>query len=136
MKNTSMILIFLLLTAMFFSGCAQTSVQAPAQNVSQAIQTGNSTNTSSSNQNQTQTGGVIEISIQNYAFNPSTLTVKAGDTVKWTNYDSTPHQIVGGFDSSPVLSQGETFEFPFITPGTYDYYCGINPSMKGRIVVQ
>ncbi|MDD5337053.1 MAG: cupredoxin domain-containing protein, partial [Candidatus ainarchaeum sp.] len=76
------------------------------------------------------------VTIQNFAFNPGTLTVTVGTTVKWTNQDPTPHQIKSDAFNSQPLSQGNSFEFRFDTPGTYNYSCAIHPSMKGVIVVQ
>lgn len=74
--------------------------------------------------------------IQNYSFSPSTLTVKAGTTVTWTNKDSATHNLKSSTFSSPDLGTGDTFKFTFNTPGTFDYSCGIHPTMTGTIIVQ
>jgi len=81
------------------------------------------------------------IAIKNFAFDPSTLTVKSGSGVMWTNLDSAPHAIV--FDiGSPVtyssgsLPPGSSYSLSFTKLGTYTYHCSIHPSMKGTIVVQ
>ncbi len=76
------------------------------------------------------------INIQNFAFNPAALTVKAGDTVTWTNNDSVQHQIKSNTFNSAPLTQGQTFSFTFTTAGTFDYSCAIHPAMKGQIIVQ
>lgn len=76
------------------------------------------------------------VTIQNFAFNPGTLTVKQGATVTWTNQDSTVHKIKSDTFNSPNLSQGDTFKFVFTTKGSYDYSCSIHPSMTGKIVVE
>lgn len=76
--------------------------------------------------------------IQNYAFNPSTLTIKAGGNVTWTNHDSVDHQVksdTGLFESSP-LANGQSYTYQFTSPGTYNYSCAIHPTMHGTIVVQ
>ncbi|HTW97027.1 MAG TPA: cupredoxin family copper-binding protein [Candidatus Methylomirabilis sp.] len=79
---------------------------------------------------------ISPVSIQNFSFNPSSLTVSVGTTVVWTNNDPVPHQIGSdSFNSSP-LSQGGTFSHKFTTAGTYDYHCTIHPSMTGTITVQ
>ena len=135
MGNESVIILSLLLAAVIFSGCAQTSVPAQGNNSSQTT-VPVVTNQTQNNQSQVQQREAVGVSIKNFAFNPSTLTVKVGETVRWTNDDSAPHQIAGGFANSPVLPQGATFEFTFTTAGTYDYHCAIHPSMKGTIVVQ
>ena len=76
------------------------------------------------------------IAIKNFAFSPAELTVKAGDTVIWTNEDSAPHSIKSESFNSQTLSSGDSFSFKFENTGTYDYTCGIHPSMKGKIIVE
>lgn len=94
------------------------------------------TQTQVQNQTQTPSAGAANVAIRNFAFAPATLTVKAGDTVTWTNDDSVPHQIKSETFNSASLSRGQTFSFTFQTAGTYDYSCAIHPSMKGQIIVQ
>ena len=77
-------------------------------------------------------------------FVPETLTVSKGTTVTWTNEDTTLHTVTSGnpeagnsgteFDSS-YLAAGKTFQHPFNTAGTFDYYCTLHPYMKGKVVV-
>ena len=76
------------------------------------------------------------ISIENFSFNPSTLTITAGTTVTWTNNDSATHTIKSPNFNSQDLPHGQTFAFKFDTEGTYDYSCGIHPAMTGKIIVQ
>jgi len=79
--------------------------------------------------------------MKNFAFDPSTLTVKTGSVVTWVNQDATPHTIVSDtgslvpFSSAP-LPPGASYNFTFTMPGTYTYHCSIHPSMTGTIVVQ
>jgi plastocyanin len=79
------------------------------------------------------------ISIDNFTFNPPTLTVKAGTAVTWTNKDDIPHGIASsnnGFSRSKAMDTDDSFSFTFTTPGTYQYFCYIHPHMTGTIVVQ
>jgi plastocyanin len=79
------------------------------------------------------------ISIDNFTFNPPTLTVKAGTTVTWTNKDDIPHGVASSnnaFTRSKALDTDDSFSFTFTTPGTYQYFCYIHPHMTGTIVVQ
>jgi plastocyanin len=79
------------------------------------------------------------VTIKDFAFTPSTMTVKAGTTVAWTNLDSAPHTIVsdsGGEISSETLSNGQSYTHTFNTQGTFKYHCGIHSSMKGTIIVE
>ncbi len=76
------------------------------------------------------------ITISNFTFVPSTVTVSAGTTVTWRNGDPTVHTVDSDIFHSPNLSQGDTYSFTFNTRGTFDYICAIHPSMKGTIVVE
>jgi amicyanin len=79
------------------------------------------------------------VSIDNFTFNPPTLTVKAGTTVTWTNKDDIPHGIASSsnaFTRSKALDTDDSYSFTFTTPGTYQYFCYIHPHMVGTIVVE
>jgi plastocyanin len=83
--------------------------------------------------------GANQVNIQNYAFNPSTLTIKAGENVTWTNHDTyVNHQVKSdtGLFESGSLGNGQSFTYQFMSPGTYNYSCTIHPSMHGKIIVQ
>lgn len=70
-------------------------------------------------------------------FDPPTLTVQPGTTVKWTNAGKHPHTVTvrgGKFDSGDV-APGGTYSVTFQTPGTYRYYCKHHKGMEGTIVV-
>lgn len=80
-------------------------------------------------------GKVVEVSIQGFAFDPASVEISPGDTVKWTNRDSAPHIIKGSTFESESLAKGDTYEFVFTESGVYDYICSIHPSMKGTVTV-
>ena len=62
-----------------------------------------------------------------------------GTTVKWTNNGSTPHTVTstgGGILSSSTLNRNDSFEFRFMSPGKYPYFCTIHGQvMSGTITV-
>lgn len=81
----------------------------------------------------------LSVEISNFAFSPSTLTVKAGDSVTWTNKDSVSHTITSDSGSelgSSPISSGGTYSHTFNTAGTYSYHCSIHVSMKGTVIVE
>lgn len=98
------------------------------------------TKTSSSTSSQgTVAGQGSMVSIKSYNFNPTTVNIRVGETITWTNEDSAPHTIVsdsGKEISSSSLSNGQTYSHTFSTAGTYDYHCSIHPSMKATIIVK
>lgn len=76
------------------------------------------------------------VTIKNFAFSPATLTVKAGSTVTWTNQDTIAHDVKGDTFQSATLNTGDAFQFTFDKAGTYEYICGLHPTMKGTIIVE
>jgi plastocyanin len=81
------------------------------------------------------------------AFSPNPINVHVGDTVTWTNRDSTPHTVTSGingrpdgrFDSSPnlnpLIAPAATFSHTFTEAGGYPYYCSLHPNMIGTVIV-
>ncbi len=85
------------------------------------------------------TAAANSVEIKGFAFNQATITVAKGTTVTWTNDDSAPHTVTTtnapvDFDSG-TMNKGDTFSQTFDTAGTYEYYCSIHPSMKGKVIV-
>jgi len=78
------------------------------------------------------------VSINDFAFTPSPVTVTAGSTVTWTNNQSgVAHTVTaddGSFDSGR-LGTGQTFSMTFSAAGTVAYHCSIHPFMHGTITV-
>ena len=79
------------------------------------------------------------IEIKDFAFNPQTITVKAGEKVTWINRDEEPHTVVSvekQFKKSPALDTDQEFTITAGAPGTYMYFCSVHPKMTGTIVVE
>ena len=78
------------------------------------------------------------VQIVDFAFQPSTITVTAGETVTWANAGATTHTVTaddGSFDSGS-LDPGNRFANLFDKPGTYTYHCSIHSSMHGTVIVK
>lgn len=80
----------------------------------------------------------LEAKIDNFAFTPKELTVKAGSTVDWTNKDDTPHTVTSdnGVFASPVMDTDQSFHYTFQKPGKFPFHCKLHPTMTGVVVVQ
>ena len=79
-----------------------------------------------------------EVRIKDYKFVPERVTVRAGETVKWTNDERrASHSVVfpGERIESERLLGGESWERRFERPGTYPYFCEPHPEMKGVVEV-
>jgi plastocyanin len=78
------------------------------------------------------------VTIAGLAFNPATVTIQVGDSVTWTNQDSTAHTATAGdgsFDTGQ-LANGDSDSVTFDTAGTFAYICSIHPQMSGSVVVE
>jgi plastocyanin len=77
------------------------------------------------------------VTIANFSFSPSTLSVRAGTTVTWTNNDSTAHTVTldDGSAASADIASGATFQHTFTAAGSFTYHCRIHPTMTATIVV-
>ena len=89
------------------------------------------------------------------AFEPASITIKAGETVRFVNDSVLPHTVTADpakarnpdstslpegaetFDSGN-LAAGESFSHTFTKPGTYQYFCIPHElaGMTGTIIVQ
>jgi amicyanin len=80
----------------------------------------------------------IPVTIDNFVFEPTRLTIKAGTTVTWTNRDDIPHTVAAKdrLFKSKAMDTDETYSFTFSTPGEYSYFCSLHPHMTGTIVVE
>jgi plastocyanin len=81
--------------------------------------------------------GETRLTIDNFTFKPDTITVPLGTTITWENDDDIPHSIVEttGTFHSQALDTEDKFSFTFATAGTFEYFCGLHPHMKGKVVV-
>ena len=72
------------------------------------------------------------------AYNPTTITVKKGDTITFKNEDGFAHTFTaddGAFDSGNVDGGGQ-FQFAPDAESTIAFHCKIHSNMKGTITVE
>ena len=83
--------------------------------------------------------GTEEARIVDFDFAPRRLTVQAGTTLRFTNTGARPHTATdrgGTFDTKPI-DPGASAEVTLSAPGTYFYFCRINPAkMNGVLTVE
>jgi plastocyanin len=83
--------------------------------------------------------GAAQVDIENYLYVPQSVTISAGEAVRWTNIDKVGHtatSVTPGMFDSGNLGQGESWQFTFNTTGVYEYLCTPHPWMTGTITVQ
>jgi plastocyanin len=78
-----------------------------------------------------------EVQIVDFDYNPRTLTVASGTSVRFTNSGTARHTVTAvdkSFDSG-FLATTDSYKRSFSAPGTYPYFCVIHPEMTGSVVV-
>ena len=90
-------------------------------------------------------GGGARVGMKDIQFDPKDITVKAGETITFTNDESVPHDVHkesgpgDDFSSGPDggMQEGDTFKLKLDKPGTYEYVCRVHaPGMAGTITVK
>ena len=76
------------------------------------------------------------VNIVSGGYTPSALSIKAGDTVVWTNTDTVDHTVTSmpTYDSTTIMPGG-TWSYTFNSTGTYNYSCLFHQTMTGQVVV-
>jgi plastocyanin len=70
------------------------------------------------------------------SYDPNPGSVKAGQSVSWTNNDTTTHTATGdGWDTGQIAPGQTSAPIKFSTAGTFNYHCSIHPSMVGTLNV-
>src|SRR4051812_39055308 len=79
------------------------------------------------------------VNIFGSSFSPKTVTITAGDTIRWVNRDNANHQVYAdkGQFVSPILGPNHVFSFTFRAAGTYTYKDELHPKqLTGKVVVK
>lgn len=83
--------------------------------------------------------GTVLVDIQMGGFQPETVTVAPGRSVRWTNRTNLTHTVVatGGEFQSQFISPTFWFEAVFPNAGTFEYRCGLHvDEMLGAVIAQ
>ncbi len=83
-------------------------------------------------------GAAVAVKMSQIMFSPKTVSAKVGQTVTWTNEDSTAHNVTaqgGESFKSADFGQGKSYSYKVDKPGTIKYVCTIHPGMEGTITV-
>jgi amicyanin len=85
-------------------------------------------------------GAVIaaQVDMASIKFAGETVTISAGQAVRWTNRDPLEHTVTfdGAEPGSPPIPPNGSYVHRFDKPGTYTYHCTPHPFMKGTVIVR
>lgn len=81
------------------------------------------------------------VTVQSFSFTPASVTIQAGDAVRWSNAGGTHNvrSLTGpdAFGSGEPAGSEWQYTFTFTQPGTYTYQCDVHGTlMQGTVVVQ
>lgn len=81
-------------------------------------------------------GGKV-VDMKDTRFMPERIELRVGQTVRWHNSDSIPHNATADDERfrSPNLDQGEQFDWTADKPGTVHYVCTLHPGQEGDLVI-
>lgn len=81
---------------------------------------------------------VVDVAIDNFSFQPRTVNVDAGTTIRWTNLDAARHNVVdvtNGRFTTTSLGTGEQYSTTVGAGESTTYQCTLHSGMDGVIEV-
>jgi plastocyanin len=130
MRRTLLLLFAALALGLFAAGCGSDDESSSEPAASQPAETQSSGSGG---------GDVVTVAMKNIQFDPKTVTVDPGQTIRWENLDTVDHDVVateGDGPKSDTFGKGGTYEFTPKTAGTIQYECTLHPGMVGTIEVR
>ena len=128
------LLIVAIIFSLLLAACSSVPAPEPVMNQPVEEKQGDSKGVSAG-------GDAASVVIKGFKFVPAELKIKKGTTVNWRNEDGAAHTIESSDKNNKILnsdelSDGDTYTFTFQDAGSFAYFCGIHPSMKGTIIVE
>lgn len=80
----------------------------------------------------------VEVGMYDNRYEPKSITVAVGTTVRWTNYSNQRQTVTSdtGLWDSQGLAPGATTSYTFTQPGKYVYHSSVNPDLVATVIVQ
>jgi plastocyanin len=79
------------------------------------------------------------VDIRDFCFAPTVLRAEPGETITFSNLDTTGHTVLGANGSwgsfDMLHPRTGTVSYRFVRPGVYAYVCTYHPGMVGTVVV-
>ena len=78
----------------------------------------------------------VQVTIKNFVYNPTPVTVSVGGTVVWVNQDDMTHTATAddaAWDTGDIQAGTSSSPIQFSTAGTFAYHCTPHPRMKGIV---
>jgi plastocyanin len=125
--------------ALAFAGCGSSSKSSTSSSSSTPpASTPPASTPSTASSGGASAGKTVEVTMQNTAFAPKSISAKVGQTIVWTNKDPFDHNVTakkGEEFKSKNFGQGAKYSYKLDKAGTISYVCTIHPGMDGTITV-
>jgi len=118
--------------------CAVVALAAAGCGGNDDNDSGSSSTSSAASSSSSSGGDTVEIKMKGFQFSPKDTTVKVGQTIKWTNEDTTDHNVTadsGEEFKSKDFGQGESYEYKADEAGKVTYECTLHPGMKATLTI-
>ena len=146
MKTSNRILAGMTVAALAVTACADSGDGADAPSPDTATPTAAQTSAPDEGTAPADEGSsdAAAVEIDDFAYDPESISVAAGTEVTWTNVDPALHSVTAGtpdapepdtFDLDGIEEAGQTVSHTFDEPGTYDYFCRYHDFMLGTVEV-
>ena len=83
-------------------------------------------------------GAATTVTASDFAFDPESVTVAAGDGIELVNDGEAEHNITAedaGLDEDVDAGDTVTIDTSGVEPGSYDFFCEYHPAMTGTLEV-
>ena len=82
-------------------------------------------------------GKIHTVEIRDFAFVPAVITVNAGDTIRWVNFDIVPHTATASDNSwnTGEIKSNENATLVVSDAMVLSYYCIFHPAMTASVQI-
>ncbi len=84
-----------------------------------------------------QAASTVQVEINDFYYKPDNVSIRAGDTVVWTNNGGVLHTVTTDDHTlnSPQMSHGMSYNHTFAVAGAWKYYDSLHPGYFGLVYV-
>lgn len=76
------------------------------------------------------------VDVRNFAYEPATLDIQAGDTLAFVNHDIVPHTATARDQSWDTESIATADTVRVVAGASGDYFCAFHPSMMATVAIR
>lgn len=137
------VIVILLVGFIFVKNSAKTAVAPSTSEVTTPTESPTASASESASPSAAMSQNIVKITANGFV--PQSITIKAGESVTWTNTDTAPHNVNSNphpihTDYPPLnlgtIQPGSSKSLTFPTKGTYGYHDHLNPQFKATVIVQ